>query len=163
MDSENTTAPAPKKAGGDHRIKIIFLLAAVVGIVAVQFLQRSGQVLPDWDEDLQAALDQASQERRMVLVFFADHPPGEISRWLAGGTIRKNQEAIEEGNFLPVLVRLSSLDDTLAGRYKIQTLPAMLILDHRGRELNRREGKIGEGPFRDDFLNLRKIVKPPSQ
>ncbi len=160
MDSTSTTDKKPDKSGIDNRIKILFVLVAIAGIVGVQLLQRSGQVLPDWDEDLDSALSQARQEKRKVLVLFSDHPPGQITRWLASGTILKNGQAIQEGSFLPVLIRLGSLDDPLAQKYKIKSLPTMLVLSSRGRELNRRAGKIGEVPFRDGFLNLRKVVGP---
>ncbi len=160
MDSTSTTDKKTGKGGIDNRIKLIFVLIAIAGIVGIQLLQRSGQVLPDWDEDLDSALSQARQEKRKVLVLFSDHPPGQITLWLASGTIPKNELAIREGNFLPVLIRLGSLDDPLAKKYKIKSLPTMLILSSRDRELNRREGKIGEVPFRDEFLSLRKVVRP---
>ncbi len=160
MDSDSSTQANTAKAKIDHRIKILFVLIAIAGIVGVQLLQRSGQSLPDWGEDLDAALTQASQERLKVLVMLSDNPPGEISRWLAGGTIPKNAKAIQAGNFITVLIRLDSLDDPVAQKYKIKSLPTMLILSSRGRELNRREGKIGEVPFRDEFLSLKKVVAP---
>ncbi len=158
MDS--TTDNKPTKSGFDNRVKIIFVLVAIAAVVGIQMLQRSGQSLPDWNEDLGAALSQAKAQRQMVLILFADDPPGQITRWLASGTIPKNAKAIADGNFLPVLLRLDSLDDPLASEYKIKSLPTMLVLSSRGRELNRREGKIGEVPFRDDFLSLKKIVSP---
>jgi len=37
----------------------------------------------------------------------------------------------------------------------------MMVLDANGNELNRREGFIGEVPFRHGFLDLAQIEAPP--
>ena len=53
------------------------------------------------------------------------------------------------------------LSGDLAKRYKLTKLPTMVILDANGKELNRREGFIGEVEFRRGFLDLTKIEAPP--
>ena len=147
--------------GADHRAKVIFALVALAGCIVVYFLQRGGGELPAWPADLAAAQQQAQSQNQRVLVLFCESQPGQITRRLAKTTLRKpeNRQAIAEGHFLTVLVRLPSLSDETAKRYRISTLPTMLILSPTGREMNRREGMIGEVQFRG-FLDQTKIVRP---
>jgi hypothetical protein len=163
--SEKATSSSgrPGKARPDRWVKLGFLVVALVvaGVLVVR--SRSKPLLPDWDDDLPAALTQARQGDRKVLVMFHGSPPGETARRLATTTLRKedNLRAIRDGKFLRVEVTLpTSLDSDAARRYRIRKLPTMLILTPSGQEWNRREGMIGEEPFRRGFLDGSEIVKP---
>ena len=156
---QRTTRPAKGRA--DRWVKLGFVAAAAIAAVAIIFVMRERGVLPDWSDNLDAALRTAGEGNRKVLVIFLSQPPGEITRQLATGTISKNRKAITDGEFVCVkAVVPASLDSDLARRYRIRTLPTMLILTPDGKEWNRREGMIGELPFRTGFLDGSKIEKP---
>jgi hypothetical protein len=149
----------------DRWVKIGFLIVAVViGTVIYLYLQND-TILKGWPEDLSAALADAKQTNRRVLVFFIGNPPNTEAIWMAGNTLAKpqNQRAIQEGRFARVKVVVDSLDSNLARRYKLTRLPTMMILAPDGKELNRREGKVGEVDFLHGFLDLTEIELPKKQ
>ncbi|MCK4276117.1 MAG: hypothetical protein KAX78_06365 [Phycisphaerae bacterium] len=150
----------PRKA--DHRIKIVFLvLLGALGVLI--YWRQLNPKLPGWGDDLQETLGEARREGRKVVVLFTARHPGEIARRLMKTTLGKtaNRQAIEEGNFIHIRLKLdTSLTEQIAKQYKIKNLPTMLVLSSGGRELNRREGMIGEMAFRKGFLDCAKIAKP---
>jgi len=165
--TERTGSPG-KQAGrptADRRVRLGFLAVLIALGAGVYFLlQRGKTVLKSWPADLDTVLSQARAEDRKVVAIFLSSPPSEMTRRMAATTLRKphNQRAIAEGRFLRVKVTLpTSLKSALARRYKIRKLPTTLVLDPGGRELNRREGMIGEVPFREEFLSCTNVVKPP--
>lgn len=119
-----------------------------------------------WSQDFPQALREAKAQNRRLLVFFTSSPPGETARQIDRTTLRKahNLQAIRDGNFLCVRVTLeTSLDSQTARRYRIRKLPTMVILSPEAVELNRREGMIGEVPFRQGFLDCKEVMPPPAQ
>lgn len=155
----------PKRAT-DMRGKLAFLVvAALLAGVVYWYLQQGKTILRDWPDDLAKALRQAKAENLRVLAFFVSSPPSETTLRMARTTLKKshNQRAIASGGFLRVKVSLdTSLKSDTARRHKITKLPTMLILGPDGKELNRREGMIGEVPFRSGFLDCAEVVQPPS-
>ena len=143
------------------RGKLIFLLIFVLAMIAVYISQRSGAELPDWPGDLQAALAQAKQENRRVLVFFAGDPPSKNARDMATKTLQKNAGPIKDGKFITVLIQ-GKKSDELFKRYKISKLPTFLLLDGEDKELNRRDGFVGQGAFGGGFLKCTKVQEPVS-
>ncbi|MCK4602391.1 MAG: hypothetical protein KAU28_07980, partial [Phycisphaerae bacterium] len=113
------------------------------------------------EKDLDAAMEQAADEKRPLLVFFMGSPPSDTTHRLAKGTLGRpgNIRAIRKGDFLCIVAK-TSLKSDLATKYKITTLPTLLILSPAGKEQNRREGFIGEVDFRNGFLDLKKVNKP---
>ena len=115
-----------------------------VGLAAVVCLsQLRGPMLPGWEDDLEAALKQGAQENRRVLILFLGDPPSQTTRGLAKRVLdqRASREAIQKGNFIRVRGKLqSSLKSSLAKKYRIRTLPSLVIISPEGKELNRREG-----------------------
>ena len=162
MSEESTKQrKRPARSGPERWVKLGFLAAAI--ILAVVVYSRGGTILAGWREQLPSALEQARREGRKLLVVFMSDPPSQTLRRLAATTLAKqhNADAIREGKFIRVKVKLdSSLKSETAGRHKIRSLPTTLILDANGVELNRREGMIGEVPFRDGFLDCGDVVKP---
>jgi len=146
----------------DRWVKIGFLVVAVVIAAVVWKYLQNDTILKSWPEDLGAALADARQTNRRVLVFFISNPPNTDAVRTANDTIAKpqNQKAIQEGNFARVKVTVNSPDSDLARRYKLTRLPTMMILAPDGTELNRREGVVGEVPFRHGFLDLAEIQGP---
>ena len=143
----------------DRWVKIGFLVVAVVIATVIWKYLQTETFLKGWPEDLNTALADAKQTDRRVLVFFVGNPPNADAVWMAGNTLAKsqNQRAIQEGNFARVKVVVNSLDSDLARRYKLTRLPTMMILAPDGKELNRREGKVGEVDFPHGFLDLTEI------
>jgi hypothetical protein len=147
----------------DRWVKIGFIVVAVVGAALTYGLfQTKESFLPKWLTNLSAALADAKQKNHRVLVFFIGNPPNTEAVWMANNTLAKpqNQRAIQEGRFASVKVVVDSLDSDLARRYKLTRLPTMMILAPDGKELNRREGVVGEVPFVHGFLDLTEIQGP---
>ena len=161
--AENQTARGARK-GADRRVKLAFLAVTIAIAVIVYFYHRQGKaLLKSWPTDLAAALQRAKTQDQGLLVLFMASPPGQMTTRLARTTLRKphNVKAITDGRFVRVKVALpTSLDSETARRYCIRELPTMLVLDPNGAELNRREGMIGEVPFRNGFLDCTQVVRP---
>jgi len=164
MKEPNTTAGAPSGRGRtkDRRVKMGFLAAVIVAGAVVYLHQRAGPALPDWGTDLPAALQQAQTENRPVLVFFLTSPPSTTARDMADKTLQRpqNRQAIEKGKFIRVKVTVGSMDSDVARKYALKALPTMMVLGPQGKELNRREGFIGELDFRNGFLDLSEVRAP---
>lgn len=165
MSEQASSQDASAKAqAGDRRVKLIFLAVAVAAALVVYLvLQRDPPLLRDWPGNLDEALRQAAKENRRVLAFFVSSPLSEDAKWIASTTLKKghNRRAIADGKFVRVKVRLkTSLDSKTARAYRIRRLPTMLILSPDGTELNRREGRIGEVPFREGFLDGTDVFRP---
>ena len=138
------------------RGKLIFLALVAVAVILVYISQQSGVELPNWPDDLSAALAQAKQEDRKVLVFFANSPPSTNARRMSTATLNKNAGYIAKGKFIKVLIRIKKTDD-LAKRYNVEDFPTFLLLDAQGQVLNRRVGFVGEVAFRNGFLDCSEV------
>ena len=148
----------------DRRVMIGFLLAALLAAGLVYWLFQTGEtLLKSWPVKLDDALAGAKQTDRRVLALFMSDPPSATTIRLAQTTLAKkhNKQAIRDGKFFRVKVVTDSLSSDLAKRYKLTILPTMIVLDANGKELNRREGFIGEVDFRHGLLDLTKIDAPP--
>ena len=150
------------KSSRDRWIKIGFVLVLAAVAVAIYSFQRRDLRIEGWGNDLPAALAQARAENRMVVVFFASSPPSDTAREIAQRRIPKpdNVQALKDGNFIPVIVSLDeNLNSDAATKYKLTTLPTLLVLRPDGTERNRHEGMIGEVNFRQDLLRVNPTKK----
>ena len=161
MDQQNSNDQAIDSKRRRDRGKLIFGNVAVVAVALVYILQLSGAELPDWPDDLPAALAQAKKEDRRVLVFFAGNPASENARNMSRKTLDKNMKHIKRGKFLTVLLQVKKTD-AVAKKYSISALPTFLLLDGDGKELNRRTGFVGQAAFHGGFLDCTvvKVKKP---
>ena len=145
----------------DHRAKLAFLAVAAVAAVCIYLLQREGPELKGWATGLDEALKQAKAENRRVLVFFSASSKSTTARRLIQTTLRKNVQIIARERVVKVNVSLDTeLKSDLAVCYKISSLPTFVLLSPEGKELNRREGFVGEVSFHKGFLDCSKVVKP---
>ncbi len=164
MTEEKKAQPGEtqSKNAADHRIKVIFVVILIAAGFAIYMMQHKGLKLKGWNTSIDKALVQAKTERRKVLVLFVSDSPSSTARRITTTTlaVKQNRQAIEKGKFIKVLIEIDSPNSELATRFKIKQFPTMLILSRYGRELNRREGFIGEVPFRDGFLDLTDVQKP---
>ncbi len=166
--NQQTDHPAGEqvtKTKPDHRAKVVFLIIALVIGGGILLVQRKPPKLPaGWSEDLPAALKQARLENRRLMIVFMASPPSHIGRKMFDTTLskRENKKALEDGRFIPVRQLIKSTESETAKEYKVTRFPTTLILGPGGNELNRRERFIGEVPFRDGFLNMRKLELPPA-
>ncbi len=163
MDQTNNPTSTPQKSAKGKTskgVKLIFLLILVAIAVTVWFVQKRGLPL-DWPDDFNAAIRQAKQENRRLLVLFVSDSPNEDARKLAKITLvaTENRDAIEKGSFIKVKVE-TDLKSDVAKKYRITTLPTMLILSSDGKELNRREGYISQTDFASKFLNYNEKTTP---
>jgi hypothetical protein len=163
MDEQGTppTVAPRKSTGADRWVKLGFLVVAS-GIVFFIWRSLRNPSMPGWGDDLDAALVQARAEKRRIVVFFMNRPPGELDRWNRDSIIRKpgNQQALRNGNFIRVTIQLpSDLQSEPAKRYKLKKLPTLILLGPDGKELNRREGRLGELDFRSGFLDCAKVLR----
>ena len=155
-------APARDANRKDRWVKLGFLAMLIVLVVGIHLYQRKPPSLTGWSGDLDASLVKGRAEGRRVLVFFLSAPSSEAAQRMVRTTLARpqNTQAIAEANFIKVQIPLTSLKSVPASRYNLKKLPTMLILDSAGRELNRREGFIGETAFRNGFLDLTDVRKP---
>jgi hypothetical protein len=159
MDQQDTHDQATAAKHRKDKGKLIFLAIISVVVILVYMSQRSGAELPDWPGDLSAGLAQAKQEERKVLVFFASSPPSTTARKMSTSTLKMNNKYIKSRKLITVLIQVKKTDE-LAKRYSIKKFPTFLLLDSEGKELNRRVGLVGEVPFRNEFLDCKKVVGP---
>jgi len=146
-----------------RRVKMGFLLAAVLAAGLIYWFFQTGETfLKSWPIKIDDTLARAKQTDRRVLAFFVSNPPSAAAMRLSTTTLAKknNEQAIRDGKFFRVKVLTHGLSGDLAKRYKLTILPTMIILDANGKELNRREGFIGEVDFRHGLLDLTKIDAP---
>ena len=161
-DTEKSDAAPPvDKARRERRTKIIFLLITLLIVAVIYKLQRTDTRLAGWSKDLNASMTQAVRENRPLLVLFDSDPPSTTSRNLVATTIEKNIKYIDDGKFICVAVSVDTgLKDPVSRRYRLSLLPTMLIIGPDGIEKNRREGIIGEVPFRQGFLDCKEVHGP---
>jgi hypothetical protein len=158
MDQQdNHDRPVEAKRRKD-RAKLIFMGVLAVAVILVYISQQRAPELPDWSGDLPTALAQAEKEDRKLLVFFAGSPPSTNARRMSTTTLRKNSPRIRDRKLITVLIRVKKTDE-LAKRYDVRELPTFLLLDARGKELNRRVGFVGHMPFVTGFLDCGKVEK----
>ncbi len=159
MTDNQTAATRPKTM--DRRVKIAFLaVAAIVGL-CIYLLQRKGPELKGWATNLDKAMKQARAQKQRVLVFFTGSPKSVPARRLIQKTLHKNAGAMAKERVIKVNISLDTgLKSGPAVRYKISSLPTFVLLSPEGKELNRREGFVGEVDFHSGFLDCSKVVKP---
>ncbi len=147
----------------DRIVKLGFLVATIVGAGMVYwFLQTDETFLKGWPADLDAALARAKETDGRVLALFAGNPPSTGAVSMSRTTLAKpqNKKAIADGKFIRVKVAADSPASDLSKRYGITKLPTTIIFDADGKELNRREGFVGEVAFRHGFLDMANIQTP---
>jgi len=144
--------------------KLVFLVIAAGAIFGVYWMQRKPTILRGWDTDLDAALVTSREKTRHVLIVFMDDPPGAIARGWDKVPLGKklNKDAMKRMKLLKVKVSMTrSARKKWAERFKIAKLPAMLLVDPNGTEVNRREGKeVGETAFQREFLSCTVVERP---
>ena len=164
MEEQQTESPpSAKKSSKDRWVKLAFIVVVLAALIFLALHQRKGPELKGWKKDLPAALREAKETNRPVLVYFTSGPRSHVGEWNVRNTLRKpeNRKAIKEGNYIRVEAKLStSLDSETAKKYRITDMPTMLLLAPDGKERNRRVGKIGEMDFTGGFLDCKKIEKP---
>ncbi|HUS47362.1 MAG TPA: thioredoxin family protein [Phycisphaerae bacterium] len=153
--------PAPAAAGRklrkDRWIKRGFVAAILIAAVIVYVLQMEGPRLSGWEDDLNAALVQAKEENRPVLVYFVRSLSSQVVRDMANKTLAKkeNKQAITDAGFIMVKVE-TTIESETARRYGLTKLPTMAVLSSEGARcatMNDFAGQfIGEMQFRNDFL-----------
>ncbi len=157
--TDNQIADTGSKTA-NRRTKIAFLVVLAVAAALVYVLVQRNTPGFNWPEDLDKALEQARARQRNVLVFFTSSPKSAIARRLIQTTLHKNAGAMAKERVIKVNVSLDTVNSDLAARYKISSLPTFVLLSPEGKELNRREGFVGETDFHKGFLDCSKVVKP---
>ena len=115
------------------------------------FMEKPVCVCPGGFRKAMAANEMAAEKNLKVVVGLQRH---HEAAYISG--IR----AIQDGKFARVKVTVNSLNSDVARQYKLTHLPTMMILAPDGKELNRREGVVGEVPFVHGFLDLTEIEAP---
>jgi len=158
-----TESPRP---GGSRNVKLAFLAVAVLGFATVYFYLQKADPLPvgDWIElpdPAEAVKLAAVNGHRRIVILFAGSPRSQECERLVTITLKVNKNNIQAAGVLPVYIKVARrLNSDMAKRYKLKRLPTTLLLDATGKELNRRQGYIGQGDFDEGFLNLGRIEKP---
>ena len=144
---------------GDRRIKIAFLAVLAVAAVLVYVLLQRRTPGFNWPKNLNKAVEQGRARQHKVLVFFTASPKSATAKRLIQTTLAKNAGMIAKEQLITVNVSVV-LNSDPAARYKISSLPTFVLLSPEGKELNRREGFVGEVSFHKGFLDCSKVVKP---
>jgi thioredoxin-related protein len=152
-DSNEVVTPAKSNKKG-RLILLLLILAVAVGIY---MYQRRGLSITGWSNDIDAAMDQAKEKQRPVVVFFVAQTPSPIAEEIKNKVIPKkgNQEALKKGKFIKVIFTVDSgLKSEAAKKYKLTKLPTLIAFDPSGKEYNRLEGPSAkdEVGFRDKLL-----------
>ena len=158
MSEENNAPAAPENSKREKRTKAILILLIIAAMVGIYFYQRRGLVIEGWGKDFDAALAQAKTENHPLVILFVNKSQTPSARDLQRRIDRPgNRSALQQGNYITVIVPLDNkLDSEIAKKYKIKSLPTLLLLRPDGTEHNRATGNIGEVPFRQVFLNYNK-------
>ena len=111
--------------------------------------------------DLDKALTRAKKRNHSLLVFFTGNPLHDDARKMLKTTLQQpaNMQAMKDDELIKAIV-IKDLDSDLARRYKVKSVPTMLLLSPNGKERNRREGFIEGTPFRTGFLSCKVIQRP---
>lgn len=151
MAEENKQTPAAAKpAGMDRKVKLAFIIVIAIGAALLYyFRQASRPFLPDWGSDLTSAVLEAKRTNVRVLAVFYSDPPGSDEWFLADTTLGKghNREAVRDGRFVLAKAMVPKGEKVAKG-YKVEKLPALLVISPGGVELGRLEGRVGEMPFK---------------
>ena len=150
----------PAKSNKKGRLILLLLILAVA--VGIYWYQQRSLSIDGWGENIDAAMDQAKQEQRPVVVFFVAQTPSPIAEEIKNKVIPKpgNQKALKDGKFIKVIFVVDSgSKDQAANKYnvKVEKLPTLIAFDHFGKEYNRLEGTNAkdEVGFRDKLLKAK--------
>ena len=135
-----------------RRREPVFWAALLAVVLTVQwpmlkgwYYQATGTAAPSsavaWRTDLDGALAEARSADKRVLVYFSADwcPPCAAMKhdvWPHPAVAR----AIDAG-FVPVMVD-ADRDNGLSSRYRVESIPAVLMLDADGRVLKRNDGYL---------------------
>ncbi len=150
-ETQEPAAPSPPSAGGkshrDRYIKLGFLAVAliIVGWLAVR--QYFGVDPPGFIPDLDAALTQARDEGRGLLVLVHDRPPSNDFDGLKTmlGT-PGNKKAMANANVIKVSTYLKRGGD-MWEKYGIKIYPTLLLLASDGTRIASHAGYMAEVGF----------------
>ncbi|MCK5114458.1 MAG: thioredoxin family protein [Phycisphaerae bacterium] len=160
MSEQDSNAAATDKKS-TKKVGLILLLVILAAAVGIYMYQQRSMSIDGWSEDLDAAMVQAKQEKRPVVVFFVSNTPGPIARHIKNKVITKpgNKKALQEGKFVKVLVSVDSgLKCEVARKYKLTDLPTLIAFGPLGNEYNRLEGANAKNEvgFRNEVLKPKK-------
>lgn len=137
----------------DHKIKFIFLIAALIGVCILYFVQKRDLTMKGWSNDLPATLKKAKSADRPICILFVNSPPSAIDQKVkVEVSAGKCQKALKDLKFLPVIVSLKSVDNPVAKKYEVKSLPTLITLHPDGTVKNRHQGEIGRSQFKGSFL-----------
>ena len=153
MSTETPQTPqTPAKSARDRYVKLGFLVVALLIVGGLIILPHLTKPLRGWDDDLDAALEQAAAEDRKIVAVLYDTPQNQNYDRLRG-ILQKggNIEALEAADVIRVHARVDK-DDALVRRFKVTTFPTTLLIGPDGKVITRWTGYIGEVAFRQNFL-----------
>ena len=147
MSTTDATPALPRWRALVARYETPLWIAAMVLLVAYRlpvikgyYYKATGAVAPacaiPWSTDLDAALVEARRDgRRVVVDFTADWCPPCIAMKHDVWPDPRVAAAIDAG-FVPVLID-TDRDGATSARFKVESIPTVVVLDATGRELAR--------------------------
>ncbi len=118
-------------------VALIYMMPIVKGMVYRAGLIEAGPTV-DWRTDFDAALEEASQSNKLVMLDFTASwcPPCHVMKhevW-PDEDVRRTVEA----SFVPVLLDIDLPNaGRIAAHYGVRSIPTIIIVDASGKELQR--------------------------
>jgi len=124
-----------RKSTLDKRVKLGFLVLAIVGAVLIYLHQRQDPQL-GWPTATAPMLDKARADARPVVVFFMPHKPdGETRKMIALSLLHgMTQKQLKKLNYVTALVLDTKMTSSLAKRFKVEKLPTLVIISPKGEQ-----------------------------
>ncbi len=153
-------AKTARKSVRDRRVKVVFVVVFIVAAAVIFQWQRRGASLTDaWTSDLEAALTKGREENRLVALFIMAEAQNEATSRMIRKSLNHKIVRDQLGRTKPLTVAVvieSDLKGDLAGKYKVEELPTLIVFSPDGKILHRKRGYVGPA-------EVSRLLTPPKK
>jgi hypothetical protein len=143
-------AKEPARSPKDRRLKLIMAAVVIAAAVAVYMFQlRTPKLKGKWTTDLDEALRQSRQDRRIVLAFFRSDPPNDATKWVIRSSLNHDIVTRARSRHNPLCVSVTvdrALKSEAARKHGLKALPTVIVFSADGKVVKRQSGRVGLGP-----------------
>lgn len=141
MSDTYSATPVPASSGR-RLLPLVILALATAGLLL--WTSRTPETLVEWRDDLEAAQEQARRENRLVLLEF-DAVGCGYCRQMDGEVFSRPEVLPLLEDFIPVRLDMNR-DRANARRFRVEAVPAILVLSPSGRVM---DSFVGARSFQD--------------